>query len=420
MSTNNTIGTQSRFHYAWVVMIGCCLIMLGTMGIKSGGSIGDYMTPAAEALDTSRTAISVYDTSRTLVMALFQPVAAFVFKKYDVRITVALAALLCGGGAILIGLMNSVAGWYVGAVVNGIGLSFICYMLIPIVMNNWFHASMGLAAGIAMSCSGLGGAIFAPIVGELIANFSWTTAIMITGAIGGVISILAALLLLRTRPEDKGLLPYGYKPGQDTAAISEEDHKGLTAKDALRSPFFYLIILSIMLIYFYGSFQIHITNYATSVGFPIDQASRVASLMMIGLVVGKILLGFVNDRLGGLATLGAAVILVLVAVFTLVTSHGAVMPVFIGAFLVGMSAGSLQLVPPMLIRGSMGNKEYGKIYGWAATVGVLVSSVAAPIYAAILDATGTYNTIIAVAAGGMVLALVLNLIAYNRARKLWV
>ena len=74
----------------------------------------------------------------------------------------------------------------------------------------------------------------------------------------------------------------------------------------------------------------------------------------------------------------------------------------------------------MLIRGSMGNKEYGKIYGWAATVGVLVSSVAAPIYAAILDTTGTYNTIIAVAAGGMVLALVLNLIAYNRARKLWV
>ena len=39
MSTNNTIGTQSRFHYAWVVMIGCCLIMLGTMGIMSGGSI---------------------------------------------------------------------------------------------------------------------------------------------------------------------------------------------------------------------------------------------------------------------------------------------------------------------------------------------------------------------------------------------
>ncbi len=416
---DNAIQKKSIFHYGWVVMIGCCLIMLGTMGIMSGGSIGVYMTPAAEALGTTRTAISLYDTIRTLVMALFQSVAAILFKKYDVRITVSLAALFCGGGAIVIGLMNSVAGWYVGAVLNGIGLSFICYMLIPIVINNWFHASMGLAAGIAMSCSGLGGAIFAPIVGALIESYSWTTAIMITGAIGAVISILAAALLLRTRPEDKGLLPYGYKEGVEAAAAAEADHKGLSVKDALRSPYFYIIILSIMLIYFYGSFQIHITNYAVSVGFPIDLASRVASLMMIGLVAGKIILGFVNDRLGGLATLAAAVILVLAAVITLVTSHGAVMSVFIGAFLVGMSAGSLQLVPAMLIRGSMGNKDYGKLYGYAATVGVLVSAIAAPVYAAILEATGTYNTIIAVAAGGMVLALLLNLVAYNKARKLW-
>lgn len=417
MSTNNPSG--SRLHYGWVVMVGCCLIMFGTMGIMSGGSIGVYMTPAAEALGTTKTAISLYDSIRTLVMALFQSVAAIVFKKYDVRITVALASLLCGGGAIVIGLMNSVAGWYVGAVLNGIGLSFICYMLIPIVINNWFHASMGLAAGIAMSCSGLGGAVFSPIVGALIKHYSWTTAIMITGAIGGAISILAALLLLRSRPEDKGLLPYGYNPDAK-AETATENSKGLSVSQALRSPFFYIIILSIMLIYFYGSFQIHITNYAVSVGFPIELASRVASLMMIGLVVGKILLGFVNDRLGGLATLGAAVILVLAAVFILVTSHGVVTMVFIGAFLVGMSAGSLQLVPPMLIRGSMGNKDYGKLYGYAATVGVLVSAVAAPIYARILDVTGTYNTIIAVAAGGMVLALVLNLVAYNKARKMWV
>lgn len=415
---DNTIQKKSGFHYGWVVMISCCLIMLGTMGIMSGGSIGVYMTPAAEALGTTRTAIAVYDTIRTLVMALFQSVAAILFKKYDARITVSIAALFCGGGAIVIGLMNSVAGWYVGAVLNGIGLSFICYMLIPIVINNWFHASMGLAAGIAMSCSGLGGAIFAPIVGSLIKSYSWNTAIMITGAIGGAISILSAALLLRTRPEDKGLLPYGYQAGA-TAATAEDDHKGLSVKEALRSPYFYIIILSIMLIYFYGSFQIHITNYAVSVGFPIDLASRVASLMMIGLVAGKIILGFVNDRLGGLATLGAAVILVLAAVITLVTSHGNPTPVFIGAFLVGMSAGSLQLVPPMLIRGSMGNKDYGKLYGYAATVGVLVSSIAAPVYAAILEATGTYNTIIAVAAGGMVLALILNLFAYNQARKLW-
>ena len=60
-----------------------------------------------------------------------------------------------------------------------------------------------------------------------------------------------------------------------------------------------------------------------------------------------------------------------------------------------------------------------QLYGYAATVGVLVSAIAAPVYAAILEATGTYNTIIAVAAGGMVLALLLNLVAYNKARKLW-
>jgi len=31
---------QPKFHYGWVVMIACALVMGGSMGTLSGGSIG--------------------------------------------------------------------------------------------------------------------------------------------------------------------------------------------------------------------------------------------------------------------------------------------------------------------------------------------------------------------------------------------
>ena len=410
--------TKGKLHYAWYILVVCILMNMTVHALVMQVS-NLYMVPMSDDLNVPRTLLSLQSVIMAVGAIITAPIWGKFYKKYDARIILSICTLVAGLATIARAFMPNI--WCILIVSAVKGISFAGNTVLPnsILLTRWFQKSRGIAVSTVAIGISLGGVIFNPIVESIITASGWRTADIVVGLVMLVIRLPLILFVVRSSPKDKGLLPFGYKPGEDAAKVSEEDHRGLTAKDALRSPYFYIIIISIMLIYFYGSFQIHISNYAISVGFPVEEASRVASLMMIGLVAGKILLGFVNDRLGGLATLGAAVILVLAAVITLVTSHGAVMPVFIGSFLVGMSAGSLQLVPPMIVRGSMGNKEYGKIYGWAATIGVLVSAVAAPIYAAILDATGTYNTIIAVAAGGMILALVLNLIAYGRARKLW-
>jgi len=377
------------------------------------------MTPAAEALGTTRTAIALYDTIRTLVMAGFQFIAAILYKKYNPRLITAIAAIFCGLGSVVIGLMKSVAGWYVGAVISGIGLSCVCYIMIPVIINNWFHKKMGFAAGFGMAFSGLGGAVFASVSGNLIVNYSWSTAITIVGVIGTAISLFASIVLLRGKPEEKQLLPYGYDPNETTKEEAEKDMRGFTAKEALTSILFWVVLLSIMLIYFYGSFMIHIASYAISVGFDVLLASRVSTTMMLGLVAGKLLLGVINDKFGGLGTMIASCIMCLIGIGILFASHGGATMVFIATFIIGMSEGGLQLTPALLVRGAFGNKDYGKIYSYTATAGVLVSAFGAPLYANIYESTGSYNSVLVLAASGMILASVLNCIVYKPARKKW-
>ena len=132
--------------------------MHGTMGTVSS-CMGIFTPSVAEDLGVPVTAVALYFTIRTLTMAVFQPVAGILFNKIDIRLLIGISVLLSNGGMMLMSQFHHIWGWYICAVINGIGLAFICYLLIPIVLNNWFKTNLSLSIGLATACSGIGGAI---------------------------------------------------------------------------------------------------------------------------------------------------------------------------------------------------------------------------------------------------------------------
>src|SRR5699024_8921463 len=71
----------------------------------------------------------------------------------------------------------------------------------PIVINQWFKKSNGLALGILSATGGLFGAIAQPITAELIGSLGWRTAYITVGIAVIVIIVPVALLLMKRSPQ---------------------------------------------------------------------------------------------------------------------------------------------------------------------------------------------------------------------------
>ena len=220
---------------------------------------------------------------------------------------------------------------------QGLGLSFTCYLIFPIVLGNWFKKNYGTVFGIASCMSGLGGTLWTANVGKWIAAFGYQKAYLICAAIAWFVAMPFCIFGLRTRPEEKGLLPYGAETLSDSTTPAQEpaETKGLTMKEAVRTPYFWMMLLSVLCIHFMGTFQNQITNFAASVGFPIEQASIVASCLLFGAVVGKIGLGWIHDHFGIRATWCTAIVGILAALALFLFGGSTPMVVFVGGFIFG-------------------------------------------------------------------------------------
>lgn len=408
---------KKKIHYAWFVLFGMILIMTGTMGTVSS-CMGVFTPSVAEDLQVPVAAVAVYFSVRTISMAVLQPVAAWAFKKFDVRITITFAVLCANGGMMFLSQLHTIWGWYVIAFINGIGLAFICYMMVPVILANWFVTHLSTAIGIATAFTGIGGAVFSPLCGVWIASYGFRMSYILVGGVGMVLSLIGSILLLRGYPTDKGLLPYGAeKLEKKGKPVENED--GLTVKEMLKVPQFFMIYLIVIFIFFGTAFMQDVTNMAVSKGFDIVHAATVSTIMMIGIVVGKIVLGIINDHIGTKTSIVTGAALGIVAFAFLVQGGSAPLFVFIGAFLFGCCVGSMSTTPPFAVRKAFGNKQYAKIYSYAATCGVLTSTIGHPVYAAVYDKFGNYNPVMVACAIALVLVIVLTFLSVDQCNARW-
>jgi sugar phosphate permease len=93
-------------------------------------------------------------------------------------------------------------------VLVGAGTGFLATVLSATVAARWFTARRGLAVGILSGGASTGQLIFLPVMANVTAAFGWRTTVL---AIAGVVCVVIPLvaLIMRDRPQDIGLAPYG-------------------------------------------------------------------------------------------------------------------------------------------------------------------------------------------------------------------
>src|SRR5207344_1932858 len=131
--------------------------------------------------------------------------------RYGLR-NVTLSALVIVASALVISLAmtNLWQLMLLWGIAVGIGTGMTALVLGATVASRWFVARRGLAVGILTAAVATGQLVFLPLLASLTERFGWRSALSLICVMLGVSAFLV-LLVMRDRPSDVGLRPFGDK-----------------------------------------------------------------------------------------------------------------------------------------------------------------------------------------------------------------
>jgi sugar phosphate permease len=137
------------------------------------------------------------------------PFAAAIMERFGIRRSVLCALTLVGIGVASTSVMRYpwqlilMWGFLVGS-----GTGFLATVLSATIAARWFTARRGLVVGILSGGSASGQLLFLPVMANITVAYGWRATVIIIALVLSVVIPLVALLM-RDRPQDVGLLPYG-------------------------------------------------------------------------------------------------------------------------------------------------------------------------------------------------------------------
>ena len=199
---------RKKIYYGWFVVFGCLMITC-TMVPPIMALSNKFLIQVTGELQISRSAFTLANTILQGLGIFLSPVVSARLARGNMKRiqTVSIIGFVLSYASF--SLATNVIHLYISSFFTGI--FFLNASLIPVSMmiTNWFVKKRGLAMSIAMAGIGVGGTIFSPVITWLLGAYGWRSTYRIMALIILVLALPAALFILRKRPEDMGLLPYG-------------------------------------------------------------------------------------------------------------------------------------------------------------------------------------------------------------------
>src|SRR5277367_42378 len=236
------MARRGKLHYAWVVAAVTFLTLLAAAGVRA--TPGVLIVPLETEFGWSRATISFAVGVNIFLYGLIGPFAAAVMDRFGLRRTMLAALALIATGVALTPLMTQpwqlVLLW---GVVVGAGSGTTALVLGATVAARWFAVRRGLVMGVLTASTATGQLVFLPFLASLAVNHGWR---MVSLVVAGVAALMIPVvaLLMRDRPGDVGLAPYGAESGAIPPAASHGNPAVialLALRDGLRSRDFWLL-----------------------------------------------------------------------------------------------------------------------------------------------------------------------------------
>ncbi len=351
--------------------------------------------------------------SKLLVGPLFGFAAGWFVDRFGPRRLMIAGVLMAGVALIGLGRMSALWMFYVFYLLNALG--YVCGGPLPnqVLLSRWFDAGRGKAMGFAYLGIGVGGAIVPLLSAALVNAFGWRVALQI---IGLFIIAFALPFAYMVRESPDGARLKDSRSGPETTDGAAPD--GARAFQAggfgavLKTPAFFLLAAASMCsIAAVGGTNQHLKLYLSlDRGYSQGDAARIISLVLTLSIAGRLVMGWLADRMPKKQVMLIIYLLVAASIPLLfMASFPGAMYAFAVVF--GLGLGGEYLIIPLIAAELFGVKVLGRLLGVVLTADGVAEAVSPMLVGYLRDATGSYRTgfslliVIALAGAAAVAAL---------------
>jgi sugar phosphate permease len=274
--------------------------------------------------------------------------------------------------------------------------------------------------GIILAANGLGGAVSIQIVNRLIySEGGWRFSYRVIAVILAVVALIV-VLVVRNRPEEMGLKPMAAKPNakkKKAVKRSEDNWEGLSLKEAMRKPYFYVMMVCVFLTGLILQSICGISSaHMKDNGINTDSIATILSLSSLILMASKIGTGICFDRFGLRTTMMICYFCSLVSLTMLALVSNDLMAALYSIF--NPFALPLETIMlPLIAKDLFGYHSYSQIMGLVVSVNTLGYATGGPIMNLMYDLTGTYRPTMLVMVGIMVVVAIAMQFVITAAHK---
>jgi len=397
------VNDRPRIFYGWW-MVGAAT---GLQFLQAGlvtQAFGAYLAVLADEQGWSKTALSGAAALQQMEVALLGPVLGWLLDRFGPKGFVRAGVVVFGTGLCLLSQVHSLPAFYGAFIVIALGSSLCGFFPLNVALIHWFERKRARALS-AMSIGLAFGGIAVPLVASSLTTFGWRSTALASGIFAIAVGLPLAMVI-RNRPEDHGEVVDGMAeetPSKNPVFEKEDATRDFTAREALRTPAFWLLSLG----HGFALFVVHavsvhaITHLKEGLGYSVAAASLVISLVTI-FQIGGVLLGWaIGDRFK--KRLIAAACMLAHALGLILLTFATSTPMVIAFAVLHGTAWGLRGPFMQAIRADyFGRSAIGMILGLSFMI-IVVGQVGGPIIPGIFaDVTGDYRvgfTILAVLAG---------------------
>jgi sugar phosphate permease len=342
--------------------------------------------------------------SKLVVGPLFGFAAGWIVDRFGPRRLMMAGIVMAGGALIGLGATSLAGAFYFFYFFNALG--YVCGGPLPcqVLVSRWFDKTRGKVMGIAYLGIGAGGAIVPLLSAWLTARVGWRVSLQL---LGGLIVLVALPLayLVRENPDaqDVGaeLAPPGregpgHTPMRAPQAPGAEQAPALRISAILATPAFYLLALGSMCsIAAVGGTNQHLKLFLSlDRGYSQSQAAGIISLVLTISIVGRLIMGWLADRIPRQRVMLLIYLLVAAAIPLLLvrTAAPGTLTMYLFAAVFGLGLGGEYLIIPLMAGELFGIGVLGRVMGIVLTADGVAEATAPLLVGYLRDRTGTYDT----------------------------
>jgi MFS transporter, OFA family, oxalate/formate antiporter len=413
---------KNKIFYGWWMLLGMTIMYSATNGIAMYAfsvlrKMQATQTPAF-GLDTQTQAL--LPTILFLAVAIVSPFIGWALDRYNTKSIITVGAVMAVILTFSHQFMTSYAGLCLIYVFFAVSMSCAGIISFMYLINKWFRKNIGLAAGILVVGSSLGGIVFPRIAasaGDWHISCNWL-------GIAAIICLIPPLFFIKNNPSEIGETPDGLpiennaQKRQSGITRNVATEGGITLATALRTPTFYLVLVVTGVLWFCinGYIQNH-AFFMTDLGKNPQQTAAVLGTFSMMAIGGKLLFGWLSDKFTRQYIMAGSIALMLISVLLVKQSMSEISFVSPFAMAFGLGFGGAFSIIQIWVADIYAGKNFGSILGVVTMVDTIAGSAGMITIGSMRKSSGSFASGFNLLLGLCIIALVCTFLVKKPSAK---